>query len=219
MWGQTIGYFTLVLARSVKNDGLVIAFEPKKDRFEILTKNVKMNHYENVKLENKAILTSDAKSIFYSRDDGIAGLRYLTNPEKSFNYLDTYKHTVPTQVSAIGLDEYLQNLDIIKKISFIKIDVDGPELLVLRTCQDLLKNHNLKILIEWDQESAKWSECDPSSMIDLLIENGFEIFYPDYKNNKFFQVDKNQLLEIKAEETINILCIKDSSILKNKELI
>lgn len=217
--GAAIGYFTLIFARLVGKDGLVIAFEPKDDRFEILTKNVKVNHYENVKLENKAIMTKDAKSTFFARDDGVAGLRFLTSPEKPAYYLDTYKHTVPTQVSTIGLDEYLKNLDIIKKISFMKIDVDGPELLVLQSSQSLLKNDNLKILIEWDQESAKWSGCDPASIVDLIIENGFKIFYPDYKKNKFFQINKNELLERRSEDTINILCIKDSSILENKGLL
>ena len=87
--------------------------------------------------------------------------------------------------------------------------------MVLKTGVSLLKNHNLKILIEWDQESAKWSGCEPSSMIDLLVKNNFKIYYPDYKKNKFFEVSKNQLLEMKADETINILCIKDPTILEN----
>jgi len=217
--GAAIGYFTLLFARAVGKDGLVISFEPKKDRFEILTKNVKVNNYENVKLENKAILTNDAKATFFARDDDIAGLRFLTNPEKPVYYLNTYKHTIPTQVSTIGLDEYLENLNIVEKISFMKIDVDGPELLVLQSCSSLLKNNNLKILIEWDQESAKWSGCDPASMADLFIQNNFKIFYPNYKKNKFFQINKNELLEMKADETINILCIKDPSILVDKGLL
>ena len=218
--GAAIGYFTLIFARLVGKDGLVIAFEPKDDRFEILTKNVKVNHYQNIKLENKAIMTKDCKMTFFAPNDDIAGLRFLTNPEKPDYHLDSYKHTVPTQVSTIGLDEYLKNLDIIKKISFMKIDVDGPELLVLQSSQSLLKNDNLKILIEWDQESAKGSGCNPTFLVDLIIENGFKIFYPDYKKNKFFQINKNELLQRRSsEDTINIICVKDSSILKNKGLL
>ena len=64
--GAAIGYFTLIFARLVGKDGLVIAFEPKDNRFEILTKNVKVNHYQNIKLENKAIMTKDCKMTLFS---------------------------------------------------------------------------------------------------------------------------------------------------------
>jgi FkbM family methyltransferase len=219
--GASIGYFTLIFARSVGHNGLVIAFEPKKDRFELLIKNVNVNNYENVKLENKAILTKDTSSSFFSRDDGLAGLRFLSNPEKPVQYLDTFKHSVPIKVSTIDLDEYLINLGILDKISFLKIDVDGPELFVLQSSKSLLQNENLKILIEWDKASAKWSGCDPIDIIDLLIDNNFKIFYPNYKENKFFQISKNGLLEKPdiLDETINLLCVKDSSILEKKNLL
>jgi FkbM family methyltransferase len=219
--GASIGYFTLIFARSVGKDGLVVAFEPKKDRFQLLTKNVDVNHYENIKLENKAILTKDTESKFFSRDDGFAGLRFIANPDKPVNYLDTYKHSTPIEVSSVDLDEYLKKLNIIEKISFIKIDVDGPELFVLQSSQLLLKNKNLKILIEWDKASAKWSGCDPSAILDILIDNNFKIFYPNYKENKFFQISKDELLEKPdiLDETINLLCVKDSSILKKKGLL
>ena len=219
--GAAIGYYTLILARAVGKNGLVIAFEPKKERLPILTKNIKVNQYKNVKLENKAILPKDVKSTFFSRSDGVAGLRFIANPQKKYYYLDTYKHTVPAEVSTIELDEYLKELGLIEKISFMKIDVDGPELLVLKSSQSLLQNNHLKILMEWDQESAKWSGCDPVAIIDLLIENNFKIFYPNYKENKFFLISKNELLEKPTilDETINLLCVKDPSILKNNGLL
>ena len=99
----------------------------------------------------------------------------------------------------------------------MKIDVDGPELLVLSSSQSLLKNNNLKILIEWDQKNSKISGCDPASIVDVFIDNNFKIFYPNYEKNKFFQVNKNELL--KMEGDVNILCVKDSSILENKGLL
>ena len=97
--------------------------------------------------------------------------------------------------------------------------MDGPELLVLLSSQSLLKNNNLKILIEWDQNSSKGCGYDPASIVDLLIENNFKIFYPNYEKNKFFQVNKNELLEMRSKNTINILCIKDSHILVDKGLL
>ena len=137
--------------------------------------------------------------------------------ENSIKSFVTHKHTTPNQVSTINLDDYLKNLGVLEKISFMKIDVDGPELLVLLSSQSLLKNNNLKILIEWDQKNSKISGCDPASIIDLFIDNNFKIFYPNHEKNKFFQVSKNELL--KMEGDVNILCVKNSSILENKGLL
>ena len=148
------------------------------------------------------------------------GLRYIKNENEHYDYLDTYKFRKPVEVTTIDLDGYLIKHNILEKISFIKIDVDGPELIVLQSAKKVLQNPNLIILMEWDQQSAKLSDCDPASIIDILSENGFEIYYPDHKKNNFFHVDKNQLLDLDPEnQTINILCVKDKSILQKSNLL
>ena len=53
----------------------------------------------------------------------------------------------------------------------MKIDVDGPELIVLQSAKKLLQNPDLKILMEWDKESAKISDCNPADIIDILHQN------------------------------------------------
>ncbi len=73
--------------------------------------------------------------------------------------------------------------------------------------------------MEWDQKSSKGCGCEPALIVDLLIENNFKIFYPNYEKNKFFQVNKDELLEMRSENTINILCIKDLHILEDKGLL
>lgn len=74
--GAAIGYFTLIFGRLVGKDGLVIAFEPKEDRFVTLKKNVNINNFNNIKLENKAILNESGTSTFFSLSDG-AGLHFV----------------------------------------------------------------------------------------------------------------------------------------------
>ena len=103
----------------------------------------------------------------------------------------------------------------------MKIDVDGPELLVLKGSKLLLKNNSLKIFMEWDKASARWSGCRPSDIIDLLVANNFKMFYPNYKENKFYEISKNELLRKPDNpgETINMVFLKDSSILEKNGLI
>ena len=219
--GAAIGYFTLIFARSVGVNGMVFSFEPKTDRYEILLKNIKVNNYSNVKTEKKAIMENNKKITFFSRNDGLAGLRYKNDLESIQQNLDDSKHKIPVEVLTVELDDYLKKIDVIEDISFMKIDVDGPELLVLQGSKSLLKNKNLKILMEWDKALSKESGCNPSDMIDILIENEFKMFYPDFEKNKYYQVSKDELLAKpeKINQTINMLFVKDSSVLERNGLI
>jgi FkbM family methyltransferase len=219
--GAAIGYFTLIFARSVGNDGMVFAFEPKGDRYEILLKNIRINNYTNVITEKKAIMETNEKVEFFSRDDGIAGLRYRDNTKSVHHNLDYSKHKIPVEIVTVELDDYLKKLNIIEDISFLKIDVDGPELLVLEGSKLLLKNKNLKIFMEWDRTLSKESGCEPSNIINLLIENNFRMFYPDFEKNRYYEISKDQLLEMpeKVNQTINMLFVKEPSILEKNGLI
>ena len=212
--GAAIGYFTLILAKKIGKNGLVISFEPKDDRFRLLKKNTEANQYNNVKLEQKAILSKNFQSGFFVEQNDIAGLKYFSDDQPSKK-----NNSLATNVTAIDLDEYLKNQKILKKISFMKIDVDGPELSILQSSQKLLQNDNLKIFIEWDQDASKSCGCNPNDIVDILLKNNFKIFYPDHNKNKYFQISKEELLKSKSNNTINLVCVKNIDDLKKTGLL
>lgn len=204
--GAAIGYYTLILARAVGPEGKVFAFEPKKDRFDLLKQNVKLNGYDNVILENKAILTSTDKPIFFSSKTLRGGLKFIKNEVKPDEF-----QTV-SDVQSIDLDTYFEKINPEKPISFMKIDVDGPELLVLKSASNILKNTDLKILMEWDIDSAKQSACDPADIIKILKNNGFEIHYPEYSKNEYRLVQGEEIVDLKSDNVINIFCVKSKKL-------
>lgn len=219
--GAAIGYYTLIFAKAVGKEGQVFAFEPKNDRFEILEKNILVNNYSNVILEKKAIMHDDEKSVFFARDDGRAGLRYINDTENSTDGGEAYKHINPVEIDSVQLDKYLEKISKLDKISFMKIDVDGPELHVLEGSRLLLKNKNLKIFMEWDKVAAKQSGCEPTKILDIIEENDFRMFYPNYKEGRFFEISRKELMEIPdvLDEGINMLFVKDPSILEKNGLL
>lgn len=204
--GAAIGYYTLILARAVGPTGKVFAFEPKKDRFELLKNNVKLNGYQNVILENKAILTSTVTPTFFSSKTLKGGLKFIKTEIKKEEFQPV------SDVQFIDLDTYFDNINKDKPISFMKIDVDGPELLVLKSASKILQNNNLKILMEWDTISAKQSGCDPAEIIHILKKNGFEIYYPDYDKNRYQLINGEEIIELESDNVINILCIKSKNL-------
>lgn len=197
--GAAIGYYTLILRRAVGDSGKVFAFEPKQDRFRFLKENLQLNKYYNVETENAAIFPKNIQPKFFKSIGPKGGLRHLEKNSDSHIAVD---------IKTIDLDSFFKNDKIKEKISFIKIDVDGSELYVLQSALSILKNNQLNLFIEWDPEASINSGCDPKKIIDILISNNFIIYYPDYNNKNYFEINPNELLSRKSENTINLLCKK-----------
>ena len=111
--GAAIGYYTLILARAVGPKGLVFAFEPKIERFEILKKNIELNGYTNVILENKAVLPLEIKPTFFNMKNQHGGIRLIKNFETKNDHLE------PVITDVIDLDTYF-----IKKNNHLKILIE-----------------------------------------------------------------------------------------------
>ena len=208
--GASIGYFTLLFARAVGPEGKVFAFEPKPERFELLKKNVEINGYHNVTLENMAVMDYNGKSDFYYSKNGVTGfkLKVAENSPTREKIEQFDKGTAKT----IRLEDYFDEKNLSNKINFIKSDVDGPELSVLQSAGSILKNKSLKIFFEWDVIYIKAVGNEPEEILELLYKNNFKIYSPDFKNQKFTEVSENQLLGFKNNKYWygeNLLCKKE----------
>jgi len=203
--GANIGYYTLIFAQLVGKSGKVIAFEPEFKNFEILKKNVEINNYNNVILEPKIVSEKCGKMKLYFSDSDIVGHQIMTGIGVKGNI----KNFV--EVESVTLDDYMKKLNLDEKVNFIKIDVEGAESKVLEGSTKISKkNDHLKIFTEFNREVVKNYGTEPKKMIDLLYGNGFEIYLPNYRDNKINLTSANELLTSKETllENINLLCKK-----------
>jgi len=120
--GAHIGYYTLIFAKLVGKEGKIFAFEPHPNNFALLKKNVEINNYQNVILEEKAVSDKNGRiKLFLS--EGSSGLhriyKYKLEGERNF-----------IEVESIKLDDYFKNYD--RDINWIKIDIEGAEWLALQ---------------------------------------------------------------------------------------
>ena len=108
--GANIGLHTLNMARIVGNTGQVFAFEPDPSNFKILEKNVKVNNYQNIILEQKAVGDKHGRTTLYQSDNpGNHRLFPLTKQAKG-----------QIQVELTSLDKYFIDSNLVDKINFIK---------------------------------------------------------------------------------------------------
>jgi FkbM family methyltransferase len=161
--GAHIGKYTIYASKLVGKYGKVISFEPELSNFKTLLKNLKINHCKNTYVLNYACWNSNSKSqkLFIGKDDGEYSLK-----EKRDNYIK-----VPT----IRLDHFLKKMNL-KTIDWIKIDVEGAELEVLKGLGKYLKRTK-NIIIEITSRKKQ--------VLGFLKREGYVIYKIPYDENYF----------------------------------
>jgi FkbM family methyltransferase len=136
--GAHIGCFTLKAAKEVGPEGRVVSFEPSSENFRLLTLNVNSNDYSNAKLFNVAVGSAPGTAKLN------LGSRKGTNSLLS-----------DAGVEKVGIEEVpIRTLDSIAdelkltKVSFVKIDVEGFELEVLKGGRNILASSHPSIAME-----------------------------------------------------------------------
>jgi FkbM family methyltransferase len=166
--GAHHGLYTLLASRRVGSGGKVIAFEPSPRERRLLIQNLRLNSCSNVRLESCALGNEHARSDLYlvqGREDGCNSLR----PPAT---------TAPTQtvlVDVISLDDYLLNAGV-KKVDFVKLDVEGAEREVLRGAPYLFGTSRPVILAEvQDIRTHPWG-YPAREIVQLLDRAGYDWF-------------------------------------------
>src|SRR2546426_7239159 len=138
--GAHMGYHAVLMARLVGKEGMVVAFEPFPNSFEVLRKNTAMNGLANVKIEPMALADRDGiLSLTFTADEELS-----MTPSASGYAVQGRAATVA--VPACSLDSYLAKLGRVP--NFIQIDVEGAEMSVLRGSEATLRRDRPKLLIE-----------------------------------------------------------------------
>jgi len=202
--GANIGYYTLLLARQVGKTGKVFAFEPEPSNFEILTMNVKENNYKNITIVQKAV-SNVHKRITLWVGQRSSGANRIYEPK-----ITNTQDFKTIEVDCIKLDDYFKETDLINKICFIKMDIEGAEYKTLLGMQSILhSNPDLIILTEYARTSLEDANDDPEQFLKLFEDEGFRIYLLDEEILKIVPLDKEKFLQSKTEDkTINLLCKK-----------
>jgi len=200
--GANIGYYTLLFAKLVGEQGKVFAFEPESNNFALLQKNLKINGYENVIIIKKAV--SD-----------ISGKRKLYLNEKNLGQHTTIAPTNnghAVEVDSIRLDDFFEKSQ--QKIDFIKIDIEGGEINALKGMSKILKSfRDITLMSEFNPFLLRKFGIDPQEYENLLKDFNFKIYELDGKRKTIIPFDQKRILELhKPDEEYytNVLCSKNN---------
>jgi len=203
--GANIGYFTCLLAKIVGEGGKVFAFEPDPRNLKLLRRNIQENDYKNVIIADKAVSDVNGSCTLYSSQKKFGANRIFESKKK-----ETHDF-IPIKSETICLDDYFEKQNLLKKIDFIKIDVEGSEFRAFNGMKKILElNNNLKIFTEIAPSLLEDAGSSGKQVLDFLQEHKFiNFFISDNRKNTLSKITKNELLiQLEQLHIINILCTK-----------
>lgn len=168
--GAHIGHYTLIASKRAGHTGKVVAIEAHPYNFEILKRNIKLNKLTNVTALNVAAYSSEGWVKLYMKNVTPGYTIYHTLVSKRFDQIDFL------EIYASTLDRIVTRNQISpSEINWIKIDVEGAELEVLRGAKNVLsKSKNITLLIEIHRLGLI-NLYQP--VVDFLLPYGFKIQY------------------------------------------
>lgn len=163
--GAHQGLYTLLASRRVGPSGHVFSFEPSPRERRALRLNLTINFCDNVVVQALALGSQETTADLYVVDKYNTGYNSLRPPN-----VPEPTSTVAVRVGT--LDNWLAE-EKIDRVDFIKLDVEGAELSVLKGARELLARARPVLLIEIAQtRTAGWG-YDAVEIVRFLENIGY----------------------------------------------
>lgn len=164
--GANIGWYALSLSRYVSR-GKIFAFEPIRKTFSYLKQNIALNKTRNIRAYNFALSDKNGIMKFYY-DQTLSGAASLRNLQENRK-----KEKVKCRVWR--LDDIVSRFT--RRIDFIKCDVEGAELFVMKGAMRTLASMKPVLFLEMLRKWSAKFEYHPNDIINLLGTIGYRCYF------------------------------------------
>jgi FkbM family methyltransferase len=160
--GAHVGYYALLAARLVGQEGRVYAFEADPANYRLLSENIELNSYSNLHAFSQAVTDHSGQLSFFLSPFG--------SDRNSLYAENTGGGAREVQVTAIALDEFIASVRE-AQIDLIKMDIEGAELAALEGMKETIKR-TVRLIVEYSPLSMREK---PEQLLNKLSELGFRI--------------------------------------------
>jgi FkbM family methyltransferase len=176
--GANVGAHTLHLARLVGDQGAVIAYEPTVYAVSKLRQNLALNPGLVQRVTIAQIMLTDSDDRIPEREI-YASWPLITQKHLHAAHRGQLKST--EGCTALKLDSHLHGLKL-KKVDFIKMDVDGFECHVLGGATATLENCQPTILMELSPYLYSEHTRSLDDLLSLMTRAGYSIYRLDHRS-------------------------------------
>ena len=192
--GANLGAHTLALAQAVGKRGTVYAFEPQRILFQALCANLALNSIVNVHARQEAL----------GEQAGTINVPYMDYGTKNnFGGLPLTAGAMPGRAGEMVPVVTLDSLEL-PRCEFLKVDVEGMELSVLKGGRQTLARFRPILYVENDRED------NSPPLIEFLLGLGYRLFWhlpPLFDPNNFYRNEHN---DFGKTVSINMLGVHQS---------
>ncbi len=161
--GANIGWYSLLLEQQVPDGVDIFAFEPDPLNFELLQHNLSLNQATRVTAIQKAL----------AEEEGIKHLYRHASSNLGRHSLLQLQDGESVEVNTTSLDSFWDAQGLGSRIPrFIKIDIEGYELLALRGARKILERCPA-LLCEFSPGYMHKGGINPADLVTLLTGHGF----------------------------------------------
>lgn len=179
--GANIGWYTINIL--IKRTGAIVySFEPIPSSYKYLMKNLTLNKQKTDKVYDIGFSDENKRVKFYF-DTKCAMASSMANLRKD-------KSTVAIECKVKRMDDFISSSLTLKKLDFIKCDVEGAELLVFKGALQTIKKYRPMVFSEMLRKWSAKFNYHPNEIISLFDNIGYRCFTS--KNNRlteFFKMD------------------------------
>lgn len=200
--GANIGVYSVILSQLSGDSANIHSFEPVSHIRNRLMMNARLNGFSDIHINDFALGAAPETIEMNQIKEGVfrGGTSSFLKNENWQSLSDSDFETVPVAVNT--LDFYVSDA-MLKKVSFLKIDVEGFEWNVLQGAKNTLQTFKPHILMEYDFERHN-EEHTPEAYKRFFDELGYRAFEFTIGGGELF------LLPYKFDRTPlnrNILCL------------
>jgi FkbM family methyltransferase len=199
--GANIGHITLHIARKVAPSGLVFAFEPAPNIFYKLQQNIQRNNLEGLIIANQLALSNNNSTTLLAYPNDFAENQGLGSIVNINNELVKKKLIIHTKT----IDSFVQE-NSIKKLDFLKIDIQGAEILLLEGGIKTFTVFSPDLAIEISPTDLKCFNKNSKDLTKILSEYKYNIFEINTNGSIGKRIDFNKISS--DFNATNIYCTK-----------
>ena len=179
--GANYGQMSILYSK-LFSDTVVYSFEASIFIFNILKKNIELNS-KNIKIFNYVVSDKSGEEYLVLPDIkkyrayGAVDVEFSNNREKTYE-----KKTLIKRIDDVEFE---------KKISLIKIDIEGYDLKALKGSIDTIRKHQPVIIFEYNPEHEEKMKYKLNDFITFFIDLDY-VFLTSVKNN-YLVAPKNEI--------------------------
>ena len=170
--GAHHGWVSMWALPLVEKDGLVVSFEPSPANLSILEWHRTSNNFLQWTIVPKAVSDANAEEEFFLVDTGDSPMNSLTTGVPGTPFMSG-RDIKRISIQAITLDRFCSEINL--KPNFVKIDVEGAELLVLRGAAELLRESPPTIILAVHPYWLPKGQS-PQQIFEYLTRYGYTVY-------------------------------------------